>query len=551
MDQELDLIVVNKISRISLGDIVWQDVARTRGINLSDQNHINLQKQVKTFSFEVMDAARLYYQLLARQEAPSSWLREVSLAIATLAQSSRVMTADSTAEAGSAAGTALGERPSHFDLFRVPGGNGHRAKTPELVGGAPGLGRTTIGDPTVSTSWDPDRAPLETFGPGRLAGAVEELPLPHPAIQGQAVGLRPFVEALGRGVLLYPRINWSGAFDFVPLDAEVAAVTDPAFYLVDQFLVECEPGEVEERQIVGGVSLVTGETGYMDLRGWTEDPSAAHVLDFMSPYAAERLRRILRYQMQQPHMSVGDNLAAELGGGAGFEVNLHFSEVDDLAEVASARDVFLTAIEGSLAADVASANQARAQWLATFSNAPPKATERARNVVNANLRRTLTYELHEKQQEYLVRVSHKGSKIGFYNGRLCSWTDSSASRDTAAFVSGLVDAGAEADRIAAILDEMLEAGGGARKEDAQSLVLRCNHVRLEPEVGRNDALDAYGLAIQASDMGLRHAAAEQAESLADGLEQIADGKERAAAYAAALKEDSPLRIALAPDQPLA
>lgn len=528
-------LLINRLSQIDTTGLTWTAEANSYGTDLYTE--LNLKPANSTsgkFTFDVLKAARAYHDILLRQHAPSAWLRPVTRALASLAgEASEAVLADGVAAAVQVEG--LAPSPWWRELSSLDTATRPRALT--AVGRNGSVGARTAGDPTVGLSLNPEEpASWVLMPPGELGGRVADLAEEAEAAPPDA-GLSAFLRALSRGVFLYPLVQWSGALDLIPLDAPDATAM-PALYLVDQFEVTVTPGAMSSGRVVTGVSLMPGEAAQITLNGWEKARGASHVIDSVTPTAAERLRGLL------------DGFAATAGNGrtiAATDRRAQGRRALTLPHVPTTlgtppdldRNAFRDAIETALRADAAAANTARAEWLADAASTISGAEgSRARSIGNINLRRSLTFEMKERLQTYTVEITRVASALAFHNGRASSWADSSSVGSTDAFVRRWLD-GPSADVKAQLADLLDTSTQRAEKFD---LTLQANHVEIEPLVGSIDALDDYARALQEADREQKDAAAGRTRSLTSALESITDGTERAKAYAAATREDAPLRL---------
>jgi len=584
----------------SIPKLAWTKSAATLGLDLTAELKLT-QGATGKFTVDVMRAVQLYGELLRSQGAPVAWLGAVTRSLRSLLQTPG---AENALNDPAAAAVALGStvvsggrmsgaatRHSSFNAAVQPsqGGSGRGLRFTQPSGS--GSGNRVDVDP-YGLSWDPATAPEDVFDPGEMSGRLPQLPDPaRPRLELSDLRLEEFLAALSRGVVLLPRIRSSGEIDLIPFN--VVAQRTPSLFLVETYMLAFTPSDYGPGRPVATFTLLPGESTHIRLVSWrVRAPKwGSNVIDSCDSASTGRFDEALGLRVTD---DTTRTLEAYLGdlltqAGHGGVLHVHGGGAADMPlRFHAGREDYVRQVQRTLDEHVAMSNAYRTAWVTSAADRRPEtAQSEVRAIGNANMRRTLSFVFRELNQAYKVGIFLTDMRVGFSNGRLLSWRESSLPR-LGPFLGGLLQSGND-DVAAALLKlagttidgkdvgkrflEQADISADATDWKTQSavpngqgeyaaptatthyrpqltdaelkehrVVLCTDSIIAEPMLGKIDALDEYALNLQKTDIAEREAAVAQTKILNDTLTAINDPEKRSRAYADALRPDGSVKL---------
>lgn len=453
----------------------------------------------------------------------------------------------------------------------------------------------------------PDVVRQEPDVPGRIPPADPGVP-PLPLI----AELQDFMAALKKGVLLIPHRTWWGTYSLTPVTP--APKPTPALFLVEVYRISSRYGDYGLGRTIRTFTLLPGEKTEISVETWrtSEERKAAStsIVDSFSQEAADRflseLRSGLSTRTTDDKMDSFEASATAKGWVwgvfAGGELTVttggtmqHHTGREDFAETAN----------NTVSEHTQRSNSARENTVTESSErsvATGESSRTTRTIANVNMRRTLNFVFRELNQEYETRVHLVELRVGFSNGQMKSWRETSLS-GLRPFLEGMlrkdvVDKACQEilklasivfdrnDKPIGVLQTLTEKAHGQdwTKADAapdgngdfrvpgpsfvyrfkrgslgqdgddwevdgvvlkeNTVVLRTDSLVAEALLGQADALDAYAMETQAADAAARTLRNTREELAQETLGMIDDGKERSEAFEEMFNHDERLAIDL-------
>jgi hypothetical protein len=382
----------------------WQLAALGGGLDLAAMIPLT-QAGPGNYTADLSSAIGFFKDALAREGVPASHLRVVDEADTLLSRPSMSgRTLRSGGEMGEVFRSLMTRSPINYSSsVRFP------TALPTRIG------------PRVTVEGRPEPSAVRPYPDGPLGGTI----LPQ---------LEEFLDRLGRGIYVVPKLKWSGQVQLLPFPIPFPA-SNPRLFLIEEYQISSRLGNYGLGKTVKTTSLLPGQSEEVSIETWRTETSkstyATSVFDSFSSEAANRFESELAMENStRTTDAVAISFGADFNTKGGLDLGIVSGEASlGLSfdyETRSSREDFSAAASRAVQSHAVTTNSSRESSVTSTAEQTVEQGERNRTVRtfrNVNLRRTLNFVFKEANQEFETKTILTGTRVAFSNGRVGSWRE--------------------------------------------------------------------------------------------------------------------------------
>ena len=368
----------------------WNPAAPGAGLDLAATLPL-IQAGPGNYTADLSSAIRFFKDALAREGVTDSHLRVVDEADTLL---SRLSTSGRTLRSGGEMGEVLRTLMTHSPI-NYPSSVRFPTALPTRIG------------PRVTVGGRPETPAARNYPDEPLGGTI----LPQ---------LEEFLDRLGRGIYVVPKLKWSGQVQLFPLPFPFPA-PNPRLFIIEEYQISSRLGNYGLGKTVKTMSLLPGESVEVSIETWrTETSKSTYATSVFDSFSSEAANRFESELATENSTRTTDNVATSFGADFNTKGGLNLGVISGEAslglsfdyETRSSREDFSTAASRAVQSHAATTNSSRESSVTSTAEQTVEQGERNRTVRtfrNVNLRRTLNFVFREANQEFETKTILTGS----------------------------------------------------------------------------------------------------------------------------------------------